>query len=543
MFNVDNDIIYSILTEFKVNNILISGFSNDVIENVIKYCDNNRISYFTAGSTNEIEGDLINYENLNVINDFKDYDAIFINGDPNWYTVFHELNNIYDNNEVFPLVFFCNNVFPHKRRDTYFCLDIIPSEYINEYSDKLDLGDGIFINDGFYHAIHENTSKNGVLTAIEDFLDNHDDIDMMDLKLTDGITILFPISTISQIRIDKINKRKSYIYDDYELFDIFAENKLLKDYVDNLNKSGKNSVDLEGLKLEIVEKNNLINEYEVKLDNAINEIMYKDSKLHNLDSKLNLNLSQIKKFKSQLYNNELEMNDMVDKIQSANSEISHLKNELSSRHDDLEAKINIINQKDSQLSNNELEMNDMVDKIQSANSEISHLKNELSSRSDDFEAKINIKEEELNEKEIYLNYMINQCNSQLSKLDTKNYCIKCFKDEISNNKIELKYYKDNGLIKKIMSPLSYIYLIFKSNSNEVSLNIKLYKLLINSNCFDIGFYLKNNPDLINSKWCKYFSPELHYVCHGFNENRNFNKKFFIKNTKLELLNYLIKCIK
>ena len=316
----------------------------------------------------------------------------------------------------------------------------------------------------------------------------------MDLKLTDGITILFPISTINQIRIDKINKRKSYRYDDYDHFDIFAENKLLKDYVDNFNKSEKNIVDLEDLKLELVEKNNLINEYEVKLDNANNEIMYKDSKLHNLDSKLNLNSSQIKKFKSQLYNNELEMNDMVDKIQSANSEISHLKNELSSTHDD-------------------------------------------------FEAKINIKEDELNEKEIYLNYMINQFNVQLSKLDTKNYCIKCFKDEISNNKMELKYYKDNGLIKKIISPLSYIYLIFKSNSNEVSLNIKLYKLLRNSNCFDIGYYLKNNPDLINSKWCKYFSPELHYVCYGFNENRDFNKKFFIKNTKLELLNYLIKCIK
>ena len=142
MFNVGNDIIPIILTEFKVNNIIISGSSNDITENVIEYCDNNGISYFTASSTNEIEGDLINHENLNVINDFKDYDAIFINGDPNWYTVFHELNNIYDNNEEFPLVFFCNNVFPHKRRDTYFSFDIIPPEYINEYSDKLDLGDG-----------------------------------------------------------------------------------------------------------------------------------------------------------------------------------------------------------------------------------------------------------------------------------------------------------------------------------------------------------------------------------------------------------------
>ena len=32
--------------------------------------------------------------------------------------------------------------------------------------------------------------------------------------------------------------------------------------------------------------------------------------------------------------------------------------------------------------------------------------------------------------------------------------------------------------------------------------------------------------MIGSKWCRYFSPELHYVCKGFDENRVFNKKYF-----------------
>lgn len=129
----------------------------------------------------------------------------------------------------------------------------------------------------------------------------------------------------------------------------------------------------------------------------------------------------------------------------------------------------------------------------------------------------------------------------LSKLDNKEYCINCYKDEISNNHLEIKYLKKNTLTKKILSPIAYLYLILKSNSREISLNIKLYQALKNSMCFDIGFYLNKNKDLIDSKWCKYFSPELHYVCNGFKEDRKFNKKYFNRNSKRELLNYLLTC--
>ena len=69
----------------------------------------------------------------------------------------------------------------------------------------------------------------------------------------------------------------------------------------------------------------------------------------------------------------------------------------------------------------------------------------------------------------------------------------------------------------------------------------MYKSLKNSKCFDIGFYLNNNPDLIESKWCKFFSPELHYVCKGFDEGRLFNKKYFNRNSKKELLKYILTC--
>ena len=83
-------------------------------------------------------------------------------------------------------------------------------------------------------------------------------------------------------------------------------------------------------------------------------------------------------------------------------------------------------------------------------------------------------------------------------MNNKEYCIACYKEKISYNQFEIQYLKNKSLIKKIFNPISYLYLIFKSNPNELFLNYNLYKALKNSKCFDIGFYLKNNPDLLNS---------------------------------------------
>ena len=140
--------------------------------------------------------------------------------------------------------------------------------------------------------------------------------------------------------------------------------------------------------------------------------------------------------------------------------------------------------------------------------------------------------------------VVNKQNTfQLSKRDRDKYCISCFKEEISNKHMEIDYLKKNTLTRKILSPFGYLYLILKSNPKEIPINFRLFKALKNSKCFDIGFYLNNNRDLQKSKWCKYFSPELHYVCNGFKEDRTFNKKYFDRNSKKDLLDYLSKCDK
>ena len=156
------------------------------------------------------------------------------------------------------------------------------------------------------------------------------------------------------------------------------------------------------------------------------------------------------------------------------------------------------------------------------------------------ENQLKYKQKELDETKRLLNSIKQQYDKQLSQLDTERYCIACYKEEINNNHIEIEYLKRDNLTKKILSPFGYLYILIKSNPKDWSINFKLYKKLKNSKCFDIGYYLNNNTDILESKWVKYFSPELHYICNGFKEGRRFNKKYYSRDSKKKLLENLSK---
>ena len=109
------------------------------------------------------------------------------------------------------------------------------------------------------------------------------------------------------------------------------------------------------------------------------------------------------------------------------------------------------------------------------------------------------------------------------------------KDNIAHLKTTIDYYKlKSKFKKKLLLPLPYVYIIYKHKN--VLENIKLYRLLQNNDWFDIGFYLDKYGDISRNKWCKFLTPELHYVCHGFDEKRlpypnykkNLTKKEIIK---------------
>ena len=107
-------------------------------------------------------------------------DAVLLDGDHNWHTVFHELTLIdrlaRQRGQPLPLICLHDVGWPYGRRDMYYNPASIPPEYRQPYRRAgLDLNSSELLATGglsahLHHAIQEGGPRNGVLTAVEDYL-------------------------------------------------------------------------------------------------------------------------------------------------------------------------------------------------------------------------------------------------------------------------------------------------------------------------------------------------------------------------------------
>jgi hypothetical protein len=79
---------------------------------------------------------LVDTISLDALPKLPAYEAILIDGDHNWYTVYNELRTIENTQKLFPLVLFHDVAWPYARRDMYYAPDRIPAEYRHEYAQK-----------------------------------------------------------------------------------------------------------------------------------------------------------------------------------------------------------------------------------------------------------------------------------------------------------------------------------------------------------------------------------------------------------------------
>lgn len=117
---------------------------------------------------------------LHALSHLRDrFDAVLIDGDHNWYTVFHELQLLESRIapfDAFPLTILHDVGWPYARRDQYCNPDSIPQAYRHPYERKgivpgqnnLHLEHGM--NRNHWNANEEHSIRNGVLTAVEDFM-------------------------------------------------------------------------------------------------------------------------------------------------------------------------------------------------------------------------------------------------------------------------------------------------------------------------------------------------------------------------------------
>jgi hypothetical protein len=116
---------------------------------------------------------------LTAIPQAGDVDVWFVDGDHNWYTVYNELLLIHQlaKQHQKSLMIFMHDVgWPCGRRDMYYDPTKIPAKYLQPYASAeqgITLQHPVPITGflkGPYWATQEGGAKNGVLTAVEDFL-------------------------------------------------------------------------------------------------------------------------------------------------------------------------------------------------------------------------------------------------------------------------------------------------------------------------------------------------------------------------------------
>ena len=458
-------IIFPIFKFINPNFIVEIGAEKGInTRNILKYCldhDSKLISIDPNPlfDLNKFKSDfgekftLLNELSLNCLPYLGEYDCILIDGDHNYYTVFQELQIIGEkfDQESFPIIFLHDVGWPYGRRDLYYNPENIPKEFLNDYSrlgmypGKKKLSDDGGLNSHLLNANDENTPKNGVLTAIEDFIEGSSlNLDFhlfspfhglgilhaKDENLSMFIEDLFKSDkTLDFVEIYYINMIINYENDKlvtHEQINLLNENILnFKNEIDklkNINSDNLNEID----KLKNINSDNLneISGLKNELMEVSNQFNFKDSQFEELNSRfvsLNNDFHSIEELNEKLK----AVNDV---LQKRNVSLSRTKKEqyfellkLKEYSDSLEERNNILSITKRELFDNIVKLNSNINNLKNMvnyyDNKIISLSEKLENQSTNFD--------ELNEMYVEIvtkKYLLEEENNYLrdSYQDTKN---------------------------------------------------------------------------------------------------------------------------
>ena len=145
---------------------------------------------------------------VRVLPTLEPVDIALIDGDHNWYTVYNELRLLESRANASnrsPPVFVLHDVsWPYGRRDGYYSPKQIPRRYRQPNAQLgLERGNAGLCEEGganrnIWNAKREGGKRNGVLTAVEDFLADHDSgYRLVVLDLYVGLAIIAPTARLA----------------------------------------------------------------------------------------------------------------------------------------------------------------------------------------------------------------------------------------------------------------------------------------------------------------------------------------------------------
>lgn len=144
------------------------------------------------------ELELIRETSHEVLREIELTDAIILDGDHNYFTLSGELEIIGDRapGVALPLLLFHDVCWPHARRDSYYVPERIPPEDRQPLARDAAImpGDPGIVEVGLpveCAADHEGGERNGVLTAIEDFLADREDLKLATVPAFFGLGVVW----------------------------------------------------------------------------------------------------------------------------------------------------------------------------------------------------------------------------------------------------------------------------------------------------------------------------------------------------------------
>ncbi len=132
--------------------------------------------------------------------DLPRFDLAVIDGDHNWHVVSGELRALFGDRDDPPVAVLHDVGWPAARRDQYYAPDDVPADRRKPFD--YDLGAvpdrtllqpvGGFRGEGaFAYALEEGGERNGVLTAVDDFLAGRDDLELRRIPAIFGVGVVF----------------------------------------------------------------------------------------------------------------------------------------------------------------------------------------------------------------------------------------------------------------------------------------------------------------------------------------------------------------
>ena len=390
-------IIKPIFDELKPKHIVEVGSDRGInTENILKYCKKNNAKLTSIDPSHKLNLKKINEEyannfeliedfSLNVLHTMKNYDLILIDGDHNWYTVYNELKTIEKQfkNQHFPFIILHDVSWPYGRRDMYYNPDVIPQKFKHKYSklgiypDSNELLEHGGLNTDLYNAIEEDLPRNGVKTAIEDFIEESD------LRLTFRTINAFHGLGLLYYSNKQLDKKIASIINNSNIEE-YLEKDFFKKLLNVHNALEINNIEKQRLTNQINELNSNINSFEKQVESLSKNLKEQE----NINNSLNQEINDLSSEKDKYIKNIIANDEVISTQQKVISEQNKIITDVQKQIDEViceNTNLKKINKTSTdKIQNDKEEIENLNEEINILSSKINSLNEELTSVNEEY---------------------------------------------------------------------------------------------------------------------------------------------------------------